>query len=66
MRAALTLLPLQVKLSQCEVEDNLQGCITSSQLPFLLPLLQQSMQLAKRGTSVTCYEACDEHSALPL
>ena len=40
---------MQVKLSRCEVEDTLQGCITFSQLPSLLPLLRHSIQLAKLG-----------------
>jgi hypothetical protein len=38
---------VQVKLARCEVEDTLRGCITSSQLPSLLPLLRHSIQLAK-------------------
>ena len=41
---------LQVKLSQCEVQDTLRGCITHSELPSLLPLLRSCLQLAKQGT----------------
>ena len=44
---------LQVKLSRCEVEDTLRGCIAFSQLLSLLPLLHRSLQLAKLGTPHT-------------
>ena len=40
---------VQVKLSQCEVEDTLRGCITHSELSSLLPLLHQCLQLSKQG-----------------
>ncbi|CAI8006132.1 Zinc finger ZZ-type and EF-hand domain-containing protein 1 [Geodia barretti] len=40
--------PQMVKLSQCEVQDTLRGCITHSELPSLLPLLRSCLQLAKQ------------------
>jgi hypothetical protein len=38
--------PQMVKLSQCEVQDTLRGCITHSELPSLLPLLRSCLRLA--------------------
>ena len=41
---------ISVKLADYEVADSLKGCIDSSRLPALLPLLKSVLQLAKKGS----------------